>query len=74
MTRRPSNKRAWLAYLNSRRPRGDTLKAKLAKASQDTERRPEPSLARVAWLDLPWRELLSDLDAAIAAARRGGRS
>jgi hypothetical protein len=74
MTRRPSykNRRAWLAYLNSRRPRGDTLKAKLAKASQDTERRPKPDLAQVAWLDLPWRD--SYLDAAIAAARRGGRS
>ncbi len=53
---RPSLKtrRAWQAYLNSRRPAGDTLKAKLAKASRATEGRPKPSLPRVGWLELPF--------------------
>jgi hypothetical protein len=53
--RRPSNQtcRAWMAYLNSRRPTGDTLKAKLARASQEKEGRPKPTLPRVRWLELP---------------------
>ncbi len=58
-------------YFAKYRPQGDSIKAKVARARQ-IER--PVTLPTVAWLSLPWAQMLRDLDAAIAEARREARS